>query len=60
MTDNKNKKGKADRNKVAGNEPYEVSYLANELNVSTQQVVAAIKVVGNERKKVTDYIKSKK
>jgi hypothetical protein len=30
MPDNKSKRGKADRSRVAGNEGYEVNYFANE------------------------------
>ena len=59
MPDNKKLKGKSDRDKIASKEPYEVTYEAKKLGVSTQQVVGAIKAVGISRKKVEEYIKNK-
>lgn len=57
MSDDKNKTDARDRNRVAGNEDYEINYLAKELGVSADQVRRAIKAVGNDRAKINDYLK---
>ena len=49
MADDKTKRGAADRNKVAGNEPYEVSYFATKHNISTEQARDIIKKHGPDR-----------
>lgn len=46
-----------DRAKVAGNQDHEVGYEKEKLNVSGEQVKAAVKSVGNSRKKVEEKIK---
>lgn len=53
--DNKNLKGQQDRSQVAGNEDYEVEYLAGQLNVSKDDILKAIKAVGNSREKIEAY-----
>ena len=60
MADNKKKTGKADRSKVAGNEKYEVAYAAKKGKTTPAKVRAAIKKVGNSRKKVEAQLKKKK
>jgi hypothetical protein len=52
MADDKRKRGASDRNMVAGNEPYEVDYIARKFGVTADQVKAAIKKVGNRRSDV--------
>jgi hypothetical protein len=52
MADSKKKRGKADRSRVSGKEPYEVYYVARKYGVSADVVRAVIKRVGNSRKKV--------
>ena len=59
MPDDKRKRGKPDRSKVAGGEAYEVAYLASKLNVSAEKVRAAIKKVGNSRAKVEAELKKR-
>ena len=59
MADDKSKKDARDRNQVAADEKYEVSYLAKELGVSEQQVRDAIKKVGNSREKIILALKAK-
>ena len=49
MADNKKKVGKADRNKVAAGEGYEVSYFAKKHGITTDQARKLIKKVGNNR-----------
>jgi hypothetical protein len=60
MADDKNKRGKPDRVKVAGQEPYEVKFVAKKLGVTDAAVKAAIKKVGNSRPKVEAELKRKK
>ena len=56
MSDDKNKQDGRDRNKVAGNEDYEVNYLAEKLGVSAERVREAIKAVGNDRQKIEKHL----
>lgn len=56
--DNKAKRGKQDRAKINGKEPYEVRYVADKFGVSPQLVRNAIKAVGNGRKRVYAYIQA--
>lgn len=52
MPDNKSKRGKADRSRVAENEGYEVNYFANKHGITREQARGLIKKVGNNRKKL--------
>ena len=49
-----------DRRKIAGSQDYEVNYEKEKLNTSSEAVKAAVKKVGNERKKVEAAITKKK
>jgi hypothetical protein len=61
MADNKSKNGKNERNKVNSSQEYEVSYLAQQLGVSSQAISGAKRATGsNDRKDIEAYIKSKK
>lgn len=60
MADDKNKRGKSDRNKVAASENYEIDYLKKKFDVSGQQVAGAIRAVGNNRVAVEKYLKEAK
>lgn len=59
MADDKSKRDFRDRNKIAAEEPYELDYVANEHGVSRQDVLEAIKAVGNDRAKVEAHLKGK-
>ena len=60
MPDDKTKKGGSDRRKVSSKEPYEVEYLHTKYpHLSHQQVYAAIKTAGPERKNIVKYLKDK-
>jgi hypothetical protein len=48
-----------DRKRVAGKQYYETNYIARKLRVPTSRVEEAIKAVGNDRKKVEDYIQNR-
>lgn len=60
MGDNKKIKDGRDRAKVSSSEPYEVNDLKKKFNVSGQQVAGAIRAVGNNRKRVEEYLKKLK
>ena len=60
MSDDKNKKGAQDRNKVSGSENYEVQYFKDKMGVSSQAVSGAIRATGsNDRKVLEKYLKDK-
>jgi hypothetical protein len=60
MADDKSKKGKQDRNQVSGSEDYEIDYFKNKLNVTSEEVKAAIVATGsNDRKVLEAYLKDK-
>ena len=52
MPDNKSKRGKADRSRVAGNEGYEVRYFASKHGITQEQARNLIKKIGNNREKL--------
>ena len=54
MPDNKSKRGKGDRSRVAGNEGYEVNYFANKHGITREQVRGLIKRIGNNRDKLNN------
>lgn len=56
MADDKTKNDARDRNQVAGDEEYEVDYIAKKHGVSREQVEEAIKAVGNNRNKIEEYL----
>ena len=60
MTDDKRKKGKRDRSRVAAGQEYEVEYEARKTKTSPSAVRKAIKRVGNPRKKVTKALRRSK
>jgi hypothetical protein len=59
MPDNTSKRSGRDRSRVASKQPWEVNYMKEKFNVSGQQVAGAIRAVGNDRKKVEEYLKGK-
>jgi hypothetical protein len=60
MSDNKELKGKGDRDRVAGNEDYEVNYMAEKFSTSADMVRLAIKEVGNNREDVEKFLNNMK
>lgn len=60
MADDKTKNDARDRNQVAGGEDYEVQYMIKKHGVTKEQVLAAIKAVGNHREKIEAYLLSHK
>ncbi|PST83731.1 DUF3606 domain-containing protein [Pedobacter yulinensis] len=57
MADDKSKADQRDRSRVAGDEDYEVDYLAEKLGVSRAQVKDAIAAVGNNREAVEKHLR---
>ena len=49
MADDKSKTDNRDRSKVAGNEDYEVQYLAEKMDISVNQARELIRQHGNDR-----------
>jgi hypothetical protein len=60
MADNKDQRDGRDRSRVAGNEEYELQYLAEKLNVSVEEVRKAIEQVGNNREKVEEFLRNRR
>lgn len=61
MADNKTKKGKQDRTRIAMSEPYEVQYWKKKFGVTGQALAGAIRAVGsNNVEKVGTYLKEKR
>ena len=58
MADNKDLRDGRDRDRVAGNEEYEVRHISEKLNVSAEEVRRAIEKVGNNREKIEEYLRS--
>ena len=52
MADNKAKRGKGDRARVAAGEGYEVSYFARKHDITTDQALKLIERIGNDRDKL--------
>ena len=60
MSDDKSKKVTLDRMQIDSNDRSEVQYVAEKFGVSAEEVVAAIKSVGNDREKVYQRLKQAK
>jgi hypothetical protein len=52
MADSRKNRGKADRARVSGSQPYEVYYVARKFGVTADTVRKVIKKVGNSRTKI--------
>ncbi|MDB5206799.1 MAG: hypothetical protein JWR72_1874 [Flavisolibacter sp.] len=57
MADNKDLRDGRDSSRVAGEENYEIQYIAEKLDVSREAVRQAIEKVGNGRKEIEEYLK---
>jgi hypothetical protein len=60
MSDNKKKTGEPDRSRISTKEKYEMDYWKKELNVSSQQLVGAVRAAGNSASAVREYLKGRK
>lgn len=54
--DNKNLRDGRDKSRVAGNEEYELRYMAEKTGASIEEVRKAVQEVGNDRQKVEEYL----
>jgi hypothetical protein len=57
MTDDKSNVGEPDRSKVAGDEDYEVRYLAEKYGLSREQARELVARIGNDRAKLEEAAK---
>ena len=60
MSDDKSKRGGADRSRINLEQDYEVRDWTKSLGVTKTESIAAVKTVGNSPEKVREYIKKKK
>ncbi|MBS1780335.1 MAG: DUF3606 domain-containing protein [Bacteroidetes bacterium] len=58
--DNKELKGRQDRERVSGSEDYELQYLAEQTNSTPEEVQKAIAEVGTRREDVVNYLSKHK
>jgi Protein of unknown function (DUF3606) len=60
MSDDKTKKDYRDKTRINKNEPYEVTYFKEKWDISTQQLLGALKATDSTSvKKVEEYLKEK-
>jgi hypothetical protein len=52
MSDDRSKRGAADRERVAGGEDYEVAYFARKHGITKEQAEGLIKQIGNDRERL--------
>jgi hypothetical protein len=52
MSDDRSKRGAADRERVAGGEDYEVEYFARKHGITKEQAEGLIKQIGNDRERL--------
>jgi hypothetical protein len=57
MADDKNLRDGRDRSRVSGSEEYELQHIAEQLNVSTEEVRKAIEQVGTSREKIEEHLR---
>jgi hypothetical protein len=60
MSDDKSKRGAADRSRISLEQDYEVRDWTESLGVTKAELTAAVKAVGNSAEKVREYLKKKK
>jgi len=56
MSDNKDNRDGRDRNQVAAGEDYEDQYMAEKMCLSPEEVRRAIQQVGNDRRKLEEFL----
>ena len=59
MPDNRNNKGGRDRQRVAGGQKHEVSYMSKKTGSSTEEVKKAVKSAGNGRSAVEKKLRDR-
>ena len=58
--DDKTKTGKADDSRINVNEPYELQYWSEKLNISIDRLKEAVKAAGTSVSEVNRHLESKK
>jgi hypothetical protein len=56
MSDDRNKRGQQDRNRIDVHEDYELRYWTNELGVSPDELKSAVQKVGPSAKAVREHL----
>lgn len=59
MADNKDLRDGRDRSRVAGEEPYEVQYMADRYGVSPEEIRRLIEEVGNNRQEIEEALQKR-
>ena len=60
MSDDKSKRGTADRSRIALGEEHEVRYWTQQLGVTREELEQAVKSVGNSAQKVREHLRGPK
>jgi Spy/CpxP family protein refolding chaperone len=60
MADNKDLRDQRDRARVSENDSYELSFLEEKLGKTREEIREAIKAVGSDRKKVEEYLTTRR
>jgi hypothetical protein len=60
MSDNKNNIGNPDRERISLSEDYEIQSWSKRFGVSREELVNAVKRVGNSARKVEEFLKGRK
>jgi Protein of unknown function (DUF3606) len=60
MSDDKTKRGAADRSRISLSDDYEVRDWTKSLGVTKEELTAAVKAVGDSAEKVRAYLKKQK
>jgi len=58
MPDDKTKIGGRDRKEIDNDEDYEIRYMKEKTGAFREEILQAIKKVGNDRAKVEEYLKA--
>jgi hypothetical protein len=59
MSDDKTKRGTADRSKISLSDEYEVRHWTTTLGVTKEQLTAAVQAVGNSAERVKEHLKKR-
>ena len=60
MSDDTSKRGAADRSRISLEQDYEIRDWSKTLGVTKEELMAAVKAVGNSADKVREHLKKKK
>jgi hypothetical protein len=60
MPDDKKLRGESDRVRISANEEPEIDYLIDQTGATREEIEDAIRLVGNNRDRVEEYIRNKR